>query len=561
MIDDCELGGSTTVPAPREHPAWKVLIVDDDPATHQVTRLVLRDELIDDRPVELFSAHSAAEARELLRSIHDLALVIVDVVMESRRAGLELVRWIRDELGNNVARVAIRTGEQEVAPVAEVLKDYEINDYWVKTELTASQLLTKIRLGVRAYRDLQTLRRDDLPGSGRADSGDQPARLGRYIVLQRVGTGGMGVVYAAYDPQLDRKVAVKLMHASDNTRAQKRLLREARAMARLSHPNVVAVHDVGTHEGRVFVAMDFIRGITLTQWLSADRRASADILQIFRLAGRGLAAAHDAGLVHRDFKPDNVLVGRRLGVKVTDFGIAQPLEASDLTGQQSIEMLHSYLEKIGVQVEDTHTEHGLIMGTPNYMAPEQHLGMEADARTDQFSFALALWEALYGEKPFHGETLLLRLEACHNGQIVEPPRSAGVPRHIRQALARGLSWEKERRWPSMNALLAQLDLVLSGAGRRRMMVAGALLLLGVGALGLSALRRPGSAVAELAEKQFELAREYWAYDHEAATRHAREAIRLYEELGPAYNEQRDVIHRWLAERGRTVDRARSSASP
>src|SRR5580692_182497 len=173
------------------------------------------------------------------------------------------------------------------------------------------------------------------PGPGALERG---AAIGRYTILAPVGTGGVGEVFAAYDPELDRKVALKLLRAhgdASDVRAQARLLREAKAMARLSHPNVVAVHDVGAFGARVFVAMEFVDGLSLKDWLADAARTRAEILGVFLAAARGLAAAHAAGLVHRDFKPGNVMVGRDGSVRVMDFGLARELsdanDANDAT--------------------------------------------------------------------------------------------------------------------------------------------------------------------------------------------------------------------------------------
>jgi serine/threonine protein kinase len=205
--------------------------------------------------------------------------------------------------------------------------------------------------------------------------------IGRYTVLQMLGAGGMGVVYAAFDPELDRKVAIKLLHVQlaprEGTTGATRLLREAQAMARLSHPNVIAVHDVGTHDGQVFMAMEFVEGQTLGDELGARPRGWRDVVGLYVAAGRGLAAAHRSGLVHRDFKPDNVMIDREGRVRVLDFGLAcsradSPLAKIDATSTSSLDIRL--------------TATGAVMGTPAYMAPEQHMGQAADERCDQFAF-------------------------------------------------------------------------------------------------------------------------------------------------------------------------------
>ncbi|MCA9648828.1 MAG: serine/threonine protein kinase [Myxococcales bacterium] len=266
------------------------------------------------------------------------------------------------------------------------------------------------------------------------------APVGRYMVLSRVGAGGMGVVYAAYDPELDRKVAIKLLRgvpgkgSFDGQRERRWLKQEAQALAKLAHPNVTAIHDVGEHEGRVFMAMEFIDGLTLGQWLEQRRPSASEILEVFVKAGEGLAAAHEQELVHRDFKPDNVMVGRDGRVRVMDFGLAR--EATNDAADPSVRA-----------------------GTPAYMAPEQFLGTGVDARTDQFSFCVALWEALVGRRPYEGETIASLMDAVVEGRRLDAGSTAWakVPPWVRQALERGLEPEPERRWPSMTPLLHELQ--------------------------------------------------------------------------------------------------------
>ncbi|MBA2543935.1 MAG: serine/threonine protein kinase, partial [Deltaproteobacteria bacterium] len=229
--------------------------------------------------------------------------------------------------------------------------------------------------------------------------------LGRYIVIDVLGEGGMGVVYSAYDPELDRKVAIKLLQArpdssagSQGTSGQTWLLREAQAMARLSHPNVIAVHDVGTLSGhRVFIAMEQVDGVTLRVWLRDKVRPWREVIQIMTAAGTGLAAAHASGLVHRDFKPDNVLVDNNGRVRVMDFGLARlhPDETGERLDRQSDALIEARSP-----LSAPLTIAGTVIGTPAYMAPEIGDGMLADARSDQFSFGVALYEALYRGRPF-----------------------------------------------------------------------------------------------------------------------------------------------------------------
>ncbi|MCY1064554.1 serine/threonine-protein kinase [Nannocystis sp. RBIL2] len=294
-----------------------------------------------------------------------------------------------------------------------------------------------------------------------------PARLGRYHVLGQLGAGGMGVVYAAYDPDLDRKVALKLLRADGHAASPGRLLREAHALARLSHPNVVQIHDTGAIDGRIFIAMELVRGVDLRTWL-VQPRGLAEVLRVFLDAGRGLAAAHEAGFVHRDFKPDNVLVGADGRVRVADFGLVRQHDEPANPGA---------LEPDRGTLSRPLTMTGALLGTPAYMAPEQHRGGTADARSDQFSFCLALWEALHGPRPFAGDSPAAIAAAMRVGQL-RPERGAGVPGELTRTLQRGLAYEPERRYPDMPALLAALG-VDRGRRRRRWLA-------GLGAGGLLA---------------------------------------------------------------------------
>ncbi|MCB9751732.1 MAG: serine/threonine protein kinase [Myxococcales bacterium] len=285
-------------------------------------------------------------------------------------------------------------------------------------------------------------------------------RVGRYVMIERVGAGAMGVVYSAYDPELDRKVAIKLLQpGSDDEALQLRLVREAQAMARLSHPNVVHVHDVGRHSDRVFIAMEFVRGRSLGSWLrlAVAPRPWRETLELFVQAGRGLRAAHDVGLVHRDFKPDNILIDDLGTPKVTDFGLARSADASASPGADAATRVTAREPVEPVELEELAlTRTGALVGTPAYMAPEQHLGETADARSDQFSYCVSLYEALYGARPFTGDTVYETVDAVLSGQVASPPRSAAVPRWLRQVVLRGLARAPEERWPSMGALLEAL---------------------------------------------------------------------------------------------------------
>ncbi|MEM9456013.1 MAG: serine/threonine-protein kinase [Myxococcota bacterium] len=324
----------------------------------------------------------------------------------------------------------------------------------------------------------------DLPSHARGQT------LGRYVLLEPIGRGGMGVVYSAYDPELDRRIALKLVRRPQDERGQARLVREAQAMARLVHPNVITVHDVGHLDHEVFVAMELVQGIDLRRWLT-EAHPVYEVLKVFSQAGRGLMAAHQAGLVHRDFKPANVLLGRDGAVKVVDFGLARQLDTSLDTSQ--LRMLECQLESSHSSLgsgDDDITRTGALLGTPAYMAPEQHARRQVDARTDQFSFCVALYEGLFGVRPFEGESRMALAVQTNRGKIRPPPRGHAVPPPITRAVLRGLSPDPADRYPTMAALLAVLSYE-PGRRRRRVGVGVATVaMLGVGLLGYRYALRP-----------------------------------------------------------------------
>jgi tetratricopeptide (TPR) repeat protein len=275
-------------------------------------------------------------------------------------------------------------------------------------------------------------------GGGDAASAPAPpplergSRLGRYVLDRLLGAGGMGMVYAARDPSLERDVAVKLIRPASDGRAAlvrwSRLIGEARAMARLSHPNVVTVFEAGTDQGQAFLAMELVDGLTLAEWLAHQRRPWRETVRMCLQAGRGLAAAHAAGVVHRDFKPSNVLVSRSGVARVTDFGLAQLRDVAGADGPEAPAPLE---------------------GTPAYMAPEQLRGAPADARTDQYAFCAVLHEALHGTLPSAGS-----------------PGTARLPRRLQRLLQRGLSSDPGARYPSMEALLDELEVLARAPARK-----------------------------------------------------------------------------------------------
>ena len=295
------------------------------------------------------------------------------------------------------------------------------------------------------------------------------ATVGRYVVLSQLGAGAMGVVLAAYDPELDRKVAVKMLQArdSDSDAGRARLQREAQSLAKLDHTNVVAVHDVGVHAGQVFVAMEFVAGQTLTAWLEAEPRSWREVVSVFVDAGRGLAAAHRAGLVHRDFKPDNVMIGDDRRVRVMDFGLARTEAGADTNQGDNVLPANAGLLDRSSSSEPSLrlTRTGALLGTPAYMAPEQFRGLPADALSDQFSYCVSLYKALYGEPPFPAKTIHALVAALAHATPPSPPERAVVPGWVYKVMARGLARDPAARHESMDALLDRL--VADPIGRRR----------------------------------------------------------------------------------------------
>ena len=298
-------------------------------------------------------------------------------------------------------------------------------------------------------------------------AGKGPLRIGRYVFLAHLGEGAMGVVLAAFDPELHRRVAIKLIHAhcrDDATRRQ-RMSREAQAMAMLSHPNVVTVYEVGEFAGQLFLTMEFVQGPNLRQWLASHRTGWREQLAVFLQAAQGLAAAHRAGLIHRDFKPDNVFVGEDGRVRVGDFGLARHDGADDEEMRQI--RTRAQITEVNALAREL-TSPGAAPGTPAYMAPEQFAGSPTDGRTDQFSFCVALWEALYGSRPFADPTRTAD-NVWIMGKRRQPPSSSSVPGWVHAVLDRGLSLEPDDRYPTMEAMSAALQ---ADPTRRRRMAAG-----------------------------------------------------------------------------------------
>jgi len=350
---------------------------------------------------------------------------------------------------------------------------------------------------------------------GQAEETPLPGAIGRYRIDRKIGEGGMGVVYAGFDPELERDVAVKLIRPGlfrgRVEMASQRLRQEARVTAQLAHPNVVTIYDVGESDGSVYIAMELVDGPSLARWIRQDARTWRETITMFFGAGRGLAAAHEAGLIHRDFKPANVLVGDRRA-RVVDFGLAHhgpvrsrpvpggadalttsPSESGrgafeDILTTGSIETTSTNqagdvsvtISSIGrrasevestlsgdamtvtvegdepVTVEGSVTTTGHFVGTPAYMAPEQFLGADADARSDQFAYCVSLYEGLYGERPFDGATASEIAKNVVSGNIRPIPTRARVPGWLRNILLRGLEPNPADRHDSVKTLLASI---------------------------------------------------------------------------------------------------------
>ncbi len=320
---------------------------------------------------------------------------------------------------------------------------------------------------------------DDDHGSQDAETTALPCtmapgtQVGRFIVEGSLGAGGMGMVLAAEDPVLGRKVALKLIHAHHRAGPASeewvlRLFREARAIARLSHPNVITVHDIGFHGDQLFVAMPLIEGNTLRSWLAESPRSWREVVDVFLAAGSGLREAHRAGLVHRDFKPDNVLVGRDGQIRVTDFGLACPLSAADHRAAGAAPDEWSADDRMATVPgsgrstgERRLTRSGVLVGTPGYIAPEVLRGCPADTASDQFSFCVALYEALFRERPFRSASPSAVVEPGRVQRVTSvactPSDVRGAPGWLQEAVLRGLSPRPEDRYPSMDSLLTALN--------------------------------------------------------------------------------------------------------
>ncbi len=310
-------------------------------------------------------------------------------------------------------------------------------------------------------------------------------RIGRYVVLERIGRGTSGIVYSAYDPELHRRVAVKVLRPQNQRLpgATELLLREARAIARLSHPNVVAVHDVGTTEAEhaplgcgVFVVMELVDGSTLDEWLKRESRPWRTVLDTLIPIGKALLAAHRRGLVHRDVKPGNVLLGADGRPRLADFGLVSLCAASP---------------EASVGLGPTDPFHGSAVGTPATMAPEQHLGQPADARTDQYGYCATLHMALHRRLPFAAQGLDALLAAKRTQRPIGS--ATGVPAWLDDVIARGLAPDPAQRFADMGQLVAALE---HGRSRRRRRARAGLAAIAIASIGTLALQSSEPSAAE-----------------------------------------------------------------
>ncbi len=326
-------------------------------------------------------------------------------------------------------------------------------------------------------------------------------RIGRYVLLRKIGEGAMGMVYAAYDEDLDRKVAIKVVHPDyqQSHEFRVRIVREAQALARVSAPNVVQVYEVGEVGNQMYIVMEFVSGTTLTSWQAAQKHSWQEILRMYCAAGQGLLAAHDAGLAHRDFKPDNVLVGSDGRPRVLDFGLARLAGAAATSQQADPEAQDPSLANSAPSAGQSQslTQAGSIVGTPLYMSPEQHEGKLADSRSDQFSFCVALFEALYGYLPFNAKNARALRYNLLTGKLQPRPANSPVPVRVHEALLRGLDTTPSRRFPSIRELLSQLHFdeerdPAAAPGARRMVTVHLFLVTIIVSIALSAVTRLGA---------------------------------------------------------------------
>ena len=355
----------------------------------------------------------------------------------------------------------------------------------------------------------------------------EAVKIGRFIVIRKLGQGAMGIVYLAYDPKLDRKVALKLVDTtalgSEVGDAQVRLEREAKAAAALGHPNVVTVYDVGEHGDDVFLAMEFVEGTCLTDWMKQEHEWR-EVVTLFSEIARGLAAAHEADLVHRDFKPDNVLLGEDGRPRVADFGLARPTEG--WTARDAAKMLGDggeSMRALAIRSQDALASTGEVCGTPAYMAPEQFAGIDVGPASDQFGFCASLYEALFGHRPFKGDSVTeLAVAVLENDRQPLPPKH-GVPKAVVEAVLMGLEPKVSNRHASMRALADRLDAALRARTRNRVLAGGALLAVLSAGLGVQASQAIEEQPCDAAQAEID---EIWNPDRRSKVERAVAAAGL-----------------------------------
>ena len=300
----------------------------------------------------------------------------------------------------------------------------------------------------------------------------------------------MGIVFLAFDDRLGREVALKMHTGVDDAESTQRWLREARALARLSHPNIVQIYEVGEHEGSLFIAMERLAGSTLREWVKREQPSWQRRLEVLVQAGRGLQAAHAAGLVHRDVKPDNIVVGDDGRARVVDFGLVRDLAVGSSERPASVDGLglsaEASFDTTGSAPKDTLTAVGAILGTPAYMAPEQQRGQACDALADQYAFSVTAFEVLHGVRPFHGRTLVELAGAIEAGEVAEIADGKMIPRRVRGAIVRGLAPDPAARWPDLASMLGELERGRSSS--RTTVLIGGLVIASTLALGWTLMR-------------------------------------------------------------------------